>query len=50
MGLNCLKAAEQGLKNCEHGDKRARNVHAEVITCTKLRARKSMKTPLGSVI
>ena len=36
---------EQGSTNCAHGDERARK---EVIACTKLRARNSIKTPLGS--
>ena len=39
---------KQGLTNCAQGDERARNVHAEVFACTKLRARKSIKTPLSS--
>ena len=38
-----IHAHTQGLANCAHGDERARKVHAEVLACTKLLARKSIK-------
>ena len=39
---------QKGSRNCAHGDERARNVHAEIFACTKLRTRKSVKTLLSS--
>ena len=40
---------DKGLTNWSHGNKHARKgANKEVFTCTKLRAHKSMKTPLSS--
>ena len=44
--MQCIHC--QGSANCAHGDERAHNVHAEILACTKFRARKSNKTPLSS--
>ena len=38
----------QGSTNSAHSDKHACNVHTEVFACTKLQARKSIKTSLSS--
>ena len=40
----------QGSTNCPHGDERSGNVYAEIFACTKLRARKSIKTPLSTML
>ena len=40
--------ANQGSTNWMHGDERTRNGHVEVFACRKLRARKSIKTPLSN--